>query len=74
MAARGTLNRIAQEHGESLETLIPRLLREHKTVVKVAAHLDVYPHTIQNWLKRNGYHKQAHVTWVKNPNGETAQQ
>ena len=74
MAARGTLTRIAKEHGEDLDTLIPRLLREHKTVVKVAAYLDVYPYTIQNWLKRNGYRKQSRVTWAKKPSESAAQQ
>jgi len=49
----GSLRVIAAERGEALETLIPRLLAEHRTPFKVAIELGVYPNTIRYWMERN---------------------
>ncbi len=55
MPASGVLERIAQQQGEDLNNLIPRLLAEHKTPFRIAVALGVYPNTIRQWLTTHGY-------------------
>ena len=53
--------------GESMKTLIPRLLEEKRHVTfQVALYLSVYPNTVRNWLKRNGWEFDHELNrWVK---------
>jgi hypothetical protein len=68
MARPNRLPEIEQEHGEKLDTLIPRLLNELGTMPAVAAHLGTTLQTIANWCAANGIEK--HITWVKRDNSE----
>ncbi len=43
---------ISERLGEPFEVWFPRLLAEHKTEVKIAAILGVYPNSVRNWKKR----------------------
>lgn len=47
------LEQIASDAGESLETLIPRVIRETGSVHKAAIVLGVYPNAIRHWLDKN---------------------
>ena len=51
----GKLKKLAADHGEPVEILIPRLMAEHGTPFKVAVHLGLYPNTIYYWLKTHGF-------------------
>lgn len=43
--------------GKSPDEVIPGLIREHKTPYLVAIKLGVYPHSVQHWLKDNGWRR-----------------
>lgn len=49
MARPNRLREIEQEWNEPLETLVPRLLNEHETIVAVAAVLKVGFGTLWHW-------------------------
>jgi len=53
--------------GESMETLIPRLLKEKRHVLfQVALHLTVYPNTVRHWLKTHGWEFDHELNqWIK---------
>lgn len=53
MATPGLLPIIAQQHNESLDTLIPRTVEEAGSVLRAAQRLGVAPNTINNWLASN---------------------
>lgn len=40
---------ISERFNEPFEVWFPRILAQHKTEVKVAAALGVYPNTVRNW-------------------------
>ena len=40
---------ISERLNEPFEVWFPRILAQHKTEVKVAAALGVYPNTVRNW-------------------------
>ncbi len=63
MARAHRLREIEQERGESLDTLIPRLLNELGTMDAVARELGTTYVTIFYWCQRNGVQKR--VTWFK---------
>lgn len=63
MARPNRLKEIEQERGESLDTLIPRLLNELGTMEAVAGELGTSFQTIFYWCQRNGIQKR--VTWFK---------
>jgi len=66
LATKNALERIALERNEPLESLIPRLLGELKTMYAVAVELGVFPNTILNWLNKNNYRYNAKKkAWVK---------
>jgi len=67
MATPGILKQREEMFGESMETLIPRLLAEQKnSVFKVAMALDVFPNTVRNWLMTNDYTFDHELNrWVK---------
>jgi hypothetical protein len=52
MATPFKLREIEKQYGESLGTLIPRMIEEHGSVFKAAIALEVYPNTIYNWQKQ----------------------
>lgn len=41
--------------GESLEQVLPRLVKEEGSIQRVAVRLDVFPNAIRHWVKKNGY-------------------
>lgn len=55
--ARGAhrLRKIAEELGEPIEELIPRVVREEGAMYRAAQRLGVAPNTVRYWLKRLGY-------------------
>jgi hypothetical protein len=61
------LKDIADELGEPLETLIPRIVQEEGAVHRAAVRLGVAPNSINNWLKKHGYRPVTTmtVTWAK---------
>lgn len=63
MGLKNQLPRIAEALDEQVDELIPRLLEAHGTPFKVAVELGVYPNTILNWLKKNGY-RYMNGEWV----------
>lgn len=52
MATPFKLRKIEEKYGEPLDTLIPRLIKEHGSVFNAAIVLGVYPNTIYNWQKK----------------------
>lgn len=65
MARPYRLRDIEQEYGESLDTLIPRLLKELGTVEAVASRLNVASKTVFLWLQHNGFERQVTIRWRK---------
>jgi hypothetical protein len=66
MAKSGRLQDKANEYGESLDILIPRLLNKLGTMYLVARELDVYPNTILHWLSTHKYYYDSNKKiWVK---------
>jgi predicted urease superfamily metal-dependent hydrolase len=67
MPVNNTLKLREEYYGESMDTLIPRLLRENKHVVfKVAVVLGVYPETVRYWLTTHGWEFDHELNrWVK---------
>jgi hypothetical protein len=63
MARPYRMKEIEQEWGEPLETLIPRLLNEHKTVSAVAHILRVSDKHLFLWCQKNNVVKE--FTWIK---------
>lgn len=63
----GRLQAIAQELGEPIETLVPRMVQQTGSVARAAYALDVSPNSILYWLKKLGYepHQSSSVIWVK---------
>lgn len=56
MPQRGNMKKLAEERfGESLEALIPRLMREYKTPHRVGVHIGVYANSVRTWLLDNGW-------------------
>jgi len=53
MAEFKTLQQIAEERGEELHILIPRVIAKEGSIHKAAVALGVYPNTIHNWLRTN---------------------
>lgn len=60
MATPFKLRKIEQKFGEPLDTLIPRMIKEHGSVFKAAIVLEVYPNTIYNWQKQQARKDAAH--------------
>lgn len=58
MPRKDRLPEIEREHGEPLETLIPRVLNEHGSMELAAQELGVHPNTILRWCKRNGVERR----------------
>lgn len=50
----GKIDQIAQERGETADTLIPRTIHEEGSVHNAAVALGVYPNAIRYWLKKHG--------------------
>jgi hypothetical protein len=50
------------ERGESLEELLPRLIKEKGSVRAAAEALDVWPSVISRWLKRLGLEVTTEIT------------
>jgi lambda repressor-like predicted transcriptional regulator len=66
MPANGTLKRLSEERGVSIEDMIRSLLKKYKAVYLVASVLGVAPYTITNWLNNNGWtYDQDLKLWVK---------
>jgi hypothetical protein len=63
MARPYRMKEIEHEWGEALETLIPRLLNEHKTISAVAHILGVSDKHLFLWCQKNNVVKE--FTWVK---------
>lgn len=63
MATPYRLKAIEEEHGKSLDVLIPELLNELGTMDAVARRLNTTSKTIYTWCKGNGVEKK--VVWVK---------
>lgn len=63
MAHPNRLREIEKQSNESLETLIPRILNDKKTVPAAAQQLGVSFKTLWLWVVQNGYRKE--VQWVK---------
>ncbi len=64
---RGQLLKIAEEMGEPIETLVPRIVREEGSTYKAAVRLGVAPNTIRYWMLKLGYRAESTlvVDWVR---------
>jgi hypothetical protein len=53
--------------GESMDTLIPKLLEKHgHRLFLVATELKVYPNTVRHWLSKRGWTFDHEINrWVK---------
>jgi hypothetical protein len=55
MAKPGRLKEIAEEYGQPLDVLIPRVISEEGSIIRAAMKLGVNTNTLQNWIRANGY-------------------
>ncbi len=64
---RGRLRAIAEQQGETIELLIPRMIKEERTCQAAAQRLGVSTNTVRYWLLKLGYEAQSqqNVTWEK---------
>lgn len=49
---------VQEKYGESLDIVIPRLMREFRTPYLVAVQLGSYPNAVRNWLLNHGWANQ----------------
>lgn len=59
MNTKGRMKQIEQERGESLYTLIPRLLSEHGAIEPVADLLGVHYNTLYRWCEKAGIKRRV---------------
>lgn len=65
--AIGRLKEIAEQTGEPIEEMIPRIVREEGSTNKAANRLSVTPNAIRYWMVKLGYKPRFRnaVTWEK---------
>lgn len=65
-AHRGKLLKIAEQIGEPIDTLVPRMVEEEGSVHRAAYRLNVAPNTIIYWMRKLGFRADTKTvtTWV----------
>lgn len=57
---------VEERYGASLDVQMPKLIEQHKSPVKIAALLGVYPNAVRYWLHRHGYRFDGdNNVWMK---------
>lgn len=57
MPIPNTMEKAIEEQypGENVADVLTRLIDQHRTPVKVAQVIGVYPNAVRNWMERHGY-------------------
>lgn len=71
LSKKQKLKGIAASNGESIEEMIPRVVKEEGSATRAAQRLGVAPNAIRYWLKKLGYQARFNepVTWEKAEKG-----